>query len=89
MREQRQESECILNCQRSLRLKSRCTKDQCYQIIFAVVVDEVTELDREDVPCELLYADNEVLMSETTDGLRIKFQKWTEAFESKGLKVNL
>ena len=28
-------------------------------------------------------------MSETIDGLRNKFLKWKEAFESKGLKVTL
>ena len=37
---------------------------------------------------ELLYADDTVLMSETIEGLRDKFLKWKEAFESKGLKVN-
>ena len=30
-----------------------------------------------------------VLMRETIEGLRNKFLKWKEAFESKGLKVNL
>ena len=39
--------------------------------------------------CELLYADNLVLMSETIAGLRDKFLKLKEAFESNGLKVNL
>ena len=38
---------------------------------------------------ELLYDDDLVLMSETIKGLRNKFLKWKEAFESKGLKVNL
>ena len=38
---------------------------------------------------ELLYADDLVLMSETIEGLRNKFLKWKEAFEIKGLKVNL
>ena len=28
-------------------------------------------------------------MSETIEGLRNKFMKWNEAFESKSLKVNL
>ena len=31
---------------------------------------------------ELLYADDLVLMSETTKGLRDKFLTWKEAFES-------
>ena len=30
-----------------------------------------------------------MLMSETIEGLRDKFLKWKEAFESKSLKVNL
>ena len=38
---------------------------------------------------ELLYADDLVLTSETIVGLRNKFLKCKEAFESKGLKVNL
>ena len=43
----------------------------------------------ERVLSELLYADDLVLMSETIKGLRSKFIKWQEAFESKALKVNL
>ena len=38
--------------------------------LFALVVDVVTEFDREGVLSELLYADDLVLMSETTKGLR-------------------
>ena len=57
--------------------------------LFAVVVDVVTEFAIEGVLSELLYADDLVLMSETIEGLRNKFFKWNEAFESKGLKVNL
>ena len=57
--------------------------------LFAVVVDVVTEFAREGALSELLYADDLFLMSETTEGLRNKFIKWKEAFESKGLKVNL
>ena len=38
---------------------------------------------------ELLYADDLVLVSETIEGLGNKFIKWKEAFESKGLKVNI
>ena len=57
--------------------------------LFAVVVDVVTEFAREGALSELLYADVLVLMSETIEGLWNKFLKWKEAFESKGLKVNL
>ena len=38
---------------------------------------------------EILYGDDLVLMSESMDNLKEKFLKWKEAFESKGLKVNL
>ena len=38
---------------------------------------------------ELLYADGLVLMSETIAGLRNKFLKWKDAFESKGLKLSI
>ena len=36
-----------------------------------------------------MYADDEVLMSETIEGMRDKFLKWKEALECKNLKVNL
>ena len=39
--------------------------------------------------CEMLYADDLVLTSEMMERLREKFWKWKEAFESKGLKMNL
>ena len=57
--------------------------------LFAVVVDVVTELAKEGVLSEWLYADDLVLMSETIEELRNKFLKLKETFESKGLKVNL
>ena len=48
-----------------------------------MVVDVVTEFAREGALGELLCADNLVLMSETIEGLRNKFLKWKEPFESK------
>ena len=55
----------------------------------AVVEDDVTEIAREGALSELLYVNDLGQMSETTEILRTKFLKWREAFESKGLKVNL
>ena len=69
MKEQRQEKEWIMSCWRSLRLMWGCTK-HLYSHIFAVVVDVVTKLAKDGELCELLYADDLVLMSETTEGLR-------------------
>ena len=37
----------------------------------------------------MLYADDLVLMSDTIEGLKNMFRKLKEAFECKGLKVNL
>ena len=39
--------------------------------------------------CELLYADDLVLMSETMEGLRNTFLEWKEASESMRLNVDL
>ena len=57
-------------------------------LLFAVVLDVVTEFLGEGVPSEFLYAGDLGLMSEAIDGLRNKFLKWKEAFESKGLRIN-
>ena len=56
---------------------------------FALMDDVVTEFDREGALCELLYADDLVMMSETIEGLRNKFLKWKEAFENKCFNFNL
>ena len=44
-------------------------------LIFAIVVD-VTEHARKGILNEILYADDLVLMSESSDGLRERFQRW-------------
>ena len=45
--------------------------------LLAVVVNVVKEFAREGVLSELLYADDLVMMSDTTEGLRNEFVKWT------------
>ena len=57
--------------------------------LFAFLVDVVTKFAREGALSELLYADDLVLTSVTTEGLRNKFLKLKQAFGTKGLKVNL
>ena len=57
-------------------------------LLFAIVVDMITESVRNGFMSEMLYADDLVLTSETMEGLRERFWKWKEAFKSK-LKVNL
>ena len=58
-------------------------------LIFAIVVDVVTEHAREELLNEILYPDDLVLMSESLEDLRERFQKWRRALEGKGLKVNV
>ena len=58
-------------------------------LLMAIVVDVVTENAREGLMKKVLYADDVVLISETTEVLKKRFLKWRSALESKGLKVNL
>ena len=57
-------------------------------LLFAIVVDVITENVRRGVVNELLYADNLVLMSETMEDLKERLWNWKDALESKGFKVN-
>ena len=52
---------------------------------FVDVLDVVTELAREGVQSELLYADDLVVMSERIKGHRNVFIGWKEIFLEKGL----
>ena len=61
----------------------------CLPLLFAIVVDVITESVRNGLISEMLYVDDLVLTSESMEGLREKFWKWREAVESKGLKVNV
>ena len=58
-------------------------------LLFAMVIDEVTENARKDWMKQILYADDLVLMGEIMEELRDNFDEWIEAFESKGMRVNL
>ena len=58
-------------------------------LLFAMVIDEVTENARKGWMKQILYADDLVLMGETMEELRENFDEWREAFESKGMRVNL
>ena len=58
-------------------------------LIFAIVVDVVTEHAREGLLNKILYADDMVLMSESLEDSRKRFQRWRRALEGKGLKVNV
>jgi len=57
--------------------------------LFAIVMDVLCEDVREGLLFEILYADDLVLMADSMEELRMKFDKWKNAIEKKGLKVNL
>ena len=57
--------------------------------LFEFVVDVVTELVRDGVLIELLYADDFVLMSVSMKIIRNNLLEWKHSFEDKALKVNL
>ena len=58
-------------------------------LLFAIVVDVVTEKARRSGINEILYADDLVLIGETMNDLKERFWKWKKALESKGLKINI
>ena len=58
-------------------------------MLFVMVIDEVTENARKGWMKQLLYAGDLVLMGETMEELRENFDEWREAFESKGMRVDL
>ena len=58
-------------------------------LLLAIAEDVISENAIEKLMNEIMHADDLVLMSESTENLKEKFFKWKEAFERKGLKVNL
>ena len=57
-------------------------------LLFAIVMDAVTETARGGLPWEVLYADDLVLMSDNEEDLMRKIAEWRGCLRSKGLKVN-
>ena len=58
-------------------------------LLFAIVIDVVTNEIREGMLQEILYADDIVLIAESMAELQETFYIWKSALERKGLKVNL
>ena len=57
-------------------------------LLFAIVVDVITENAGRGVVNELLYADDLVIVSKGMEDLKERFWNCKDALESKGLKVN-
>ena len=58
-------------------------------LLFAMVVEEVTENARKGWMKQILEADDLILTEETMEELKENFEKWREAFVSTGMRVNL
>ena len=52
-------------------------------LVFAVVIDVVTEHAREGLLNEILHADDLVLTSESLEDLWERFQRWRRALEAR------
>ena len=58
-------------------------------LLFAIVIDEVTENARKGWMKQILLCRRFGPKGETMEKLRENFDEWREAFESKGMRVNL
>ena len=56
-------------------------------LLFAIVVDVITENARRAVVNQLLYADDLVIMTKTMEDLKERFWNWKNAL-GEGIKVN-
>ena len=57
-------------------------------LLFIIVMEALSREFREDLPMELLYADDLVLMAESEELLIEKLRKWKNGMEAKGRRVN-
>ena len=58
-------------------------------LLFIVVMEEASKLCRKGDPLELLYADDLILTAETREEVWEMFNKWKDAMELRGLRINL
>ncbi|XP_021992157.1 uncharacterized protein LOC110888973 [Helianthus annuus] len=56
--------------------------------LFAVVLDELSNLIQEPVPWCMLFADDIVLSAETKQCLNARVEEWRVALEGKGLRIS-
>ena len=58
-------------------------------LLFAIVMDVVSEDARKGIMNKILYVGNLVLMSDSMEKLLKKFTKWKKSLQCKGMKVNI
>nr|GEU62608.1 probable LRR receptor-like serine/threonine-protein kinase RFK1 isoform X1 [Tanacetum cinerariifolium] len=56
--------------------------------LFALILDELSRGIQGDIPWSMVFADNIVLVAESTDALKMRLESWRKALEDKGLRVH-
>ena len=57
-------------------------------LLFAIVIDRLTDEVREPAPWTMIYADDIVICSESRENVETKLEKWRYALERRGMKVS-
>ncbi|GJZ04251.1 phosphoenolpyruvate/phosphate translocator 2 isoform 2 [Tanacetum coccineum] len=56
--------------------------------LFAMILDDLSRGIQEDIPWSMIFVDDIVLVSESTEGLNNRLENWREALEENGLRVS-
>ena len=57
-------------------------------LLFAVIMDRLTDELRREPPCTMLFADDIVICEETRKEVERRLESWRYALERRGIKVN-
>jgi hypothetical protein len=58
-------------------------------LLFVIVLEALSGDFRNDVPWELLYADDLAIMADSMEECFTKLKAWKDGMETKGLRVNM
>ena len=58
-------------------------------LLFVTVTESISSEFRVALPCELLYADDLVVIAETEDDLIKRLNEWKNNEENRGMRVNM
>ena len=69
-----------------MQWKLDSTKDPL--LVFAIMMDSLTENIRKKAPWQMMFADDVVLCAREKDVLELELEQWREALEKRGMKVS-
>jgi len=58
-------------------------------LLFVIVMEALSTEFRVALPCELLYADDLVVIAETEEHLIKRLNEWKDTMENRGMRVNM